>query len=128
LSKQCAESFILVKQLLDGLGLVSQVNTELLTLLSQILEPLSKLIAIKGELTELFIATSKFIIVILHFLDFVLESSNHANIPSKDVIILLDLSVLGTILQFDKCFGLSKVHVVSAQSTSQSLCLLVVVE
>ena len=49
------QALVLIKKFLDGISFISQINGELLALISQILHVPAELVAVERELPQLFI-------------------------------------------------------------------------
>ena len=77
LSQPLLQIFVLVKQFLNRISFISQVNTKLLPLLRQVRHILPQLVSIQTELPELFVFVGQRLVVVLHFGHLRLQSGNH---------------------------------------------------
>ena len=79
------QPFILIQQFLYGCSLVSQVNTQFFTILGETLHVFGNLVAIKWELTKLFIFISKKLVIFFDLRNFIFQSRYQVNIPTQDI-------------------------------------------
>ena len=128
LTETHAKSFVLIQQFLDGVSLVSEVNAQLFALARQGLHILSKLIAIKRELPELFVLVGEALVVVLDLFDLILGGGDHVDVPLQDALQVAFLIICSRLHHTFEALHHALPMIVAAESKCQLLTLAIVVE